>query len=86
MDLSYRTPECDTYANVALISDCKRALVSNFPVPHVNRVRGPDVQNDTNYINGAGLDELFNLVETRKGKAYTLDLVILAARLTDRIL
>ena len=86
MGLSYRPPECDTNADVGLIAYRKRALVSNFSVLHVNRGSGPDVQDDANYIDGAGLDELFNLVETRKGEAHTCNLVILATRLADGIL
>ena len=86
MDLCDGPPERDAYADVALVPDCQRALVSHFPVPHVDRGSGPNVQDDTNYIDGAGLDELLNLVETRKGEAHTLDLVVLAARLADGVL
>lgn len=86
MDLSYGPPESDTNADVAFIANRKRALFSHFSVPHVNRASRPNVQDDTNYINGAGLDEFLNLVETRKGEAYTLDLIIFATKFADRIL
>lgn len=85
MSLGHGTPEGHLQANVGLVTNRNGALLLLGTVAEVDGAGGADIEDDSDDIDCARLRELLNFLETGKGKADTLDLVVLSHTLNRRL-
>jgi len=84
--LGHGTPQSHADAAVALVADRQGALLAHFTIFHVDFAGHADVEDDSDHVDDARLDGLFDFAQICEVEAHALNLAVFVATLHLRVI